>query len=197
MPSIFIWKSATPNTSKKQIQYYSGSNWVLEDNSISSKSYVFFDQIVIPGFNDSVITFNIKYMPQDWVGSELLEVINIPYELIKSDNYGTLEKIGDWTRFTSKNDITFNADTLQSTLVDIEKWMNAVSSKKGEVVENKTSLDINTIQHSFQEFYNKYAAPNIIAAAPTNQQNNRNKYNGNTNTIKERVSYHKYKTNKY
>jgi hypothetical protein len=211
MPSIFIWKSSTSNTSKKHIQYYSGSNWVLEDNNISSKSYMFMDQIVIPGFNDSVITFNIKYMPQDWVGSELLEVISVPYELIKSDNYGSLEKIGDWMRFTSKTEITFDTESLQSTLADIEKWMKVTTSSnyipKSEVLENNAStafnIDINNVQHSFQEFLNKYGDISIIAPvninnfkSNTNKQNNYNKQNGNTNNIKDRGTYNNYKTNK-
>jgi len=127
MPSIFVWKADEPNTSKKQIKYYSGSNWALEDNDYSSKSYMFLEQIVIPGFNDSVITFHTKLMPQDWTGSELLEVTNISYEQIKSDNYGTLEKLGDWMRFTSKNEIEFNSESLQNELLHIKKWMTTKS----------------------------------------------------------------------
>ena len=123
MPSIFVWKADEPTISKKQIRYYSGSNWALEDNDYSSKSYMFLEQIVIPGFNDSVITFHTKLMPQDWTGSELLEVTNVSYEQIKSDNYGTLEKLGDWMRFTSKNEIKFDSESLQNELLHIKKWM--------------------------------------------------------------------------
>jgi hypothetical protein len=123
MPSIFVWKADEPTTSKKQIRYYSGSNWALEDNDYSSKSYMFLEQIVIPGFNDSVITFHTKLMPQDWTGSELLEVTNLSYEQIKSDNYGILEKLGDWMRFTSKNEIKFDSESLQNELLNIKKWM--------------------------------------------------------------------------
>ncbi len=62
MPSIFIWKADVPNTSKKTIRYYSGSNWVLEENDYSSKSYMYLEQIVIPESDNSVITFNSKDM---------------------------------------------------------------------------------------------------------------------------------------
>jgi hypothetical protein len=124
MPSIFIWKSTTPNTSHKQIKYYTGSNWFLEDNETYSKSYMYLEQMVITGFDDSVITFNVKQMPQDWVGSELLEVTSIPYCLVKSDTYGTLEMVGEWMRFTSKRDIIFNNESLQTEVLKIKKWID-------------------------------------------------------------------------
>ena len=174
MPSIFVWKANEPNTSKKQIRYYSGSNWILEDNNYSSKSYMFLDQIVIPGFNDSVITFHSKLMPQDWVGSELLEVSNIPYEQIKSDNYGTLEKIGDWMRFTSRNETEFDSESLKNELVYIKKWMTEKDCTPNTPRQNKFvqkpiehhRIKENTHHHSserikinFQEFLIKYKVP--------------------------------------
>jgi hypothetical protein len=181
MPSIFVWKADEPNISKKQIKYYSGSNWILEDNDHSSKSYMFLDQIVIPGFNDSVITFHIKLMPQDWTGSELLEVTNVPYEQIKSDNYGTLEKVGDWMRFTTKNEIEFDSESLQTELLRIKKWMTENSkAPKSETPKSETprqnkfiqkpidhhrqhtspqNLSSEKVQLNFQEFLIKYSVP--------------------------------------
>jgi len=181
MPSIFVWKADEPNTSKKQIKYYSGSNWALEDNDYSSKSYMFLEQIVIPGFNDSVITFHTKLMPQDWTGSELLEVTNISYEQIKSDNYGTLEKLGDWMRFTSKNEIEFNSESLQNELLHIKKWMTTKSeAHKSEAHKSEAPrqnkfvqkpvdhrrqhnsphhLSSEKVQLNFQEFLIKYSLP--------------------------------------
>ena len=176
MPSIFVWKADEPNTSKKQIKYYSGSNWALEDNDYSSKSYMFLEQIVIPGFNDSVITFHTKLMPQDWTGSELLEVTNISYEQIKSDNYGTLEKLGDWMRFTSKNEIEFNSESLQNELLHIKKWMTTKSEahkseapRQNKFVQKPVDhrrqhnsphhLSSEKVQLNFQEFLIKYSLP--------------------------------------
>jgi hypothetical protein len=166
MPSIFIWKSSIPNISNKKIKYYSGSNWVLEETDYFSKSYVYLEQIVIPGFDDSVITFNIKDMPTNWVGSELLEVIEIPYKHIKSDEYGTLEMIGNWMRFTSKNEIEYNSETLNTELNTIKKWINITthnnikqqnfSKKKNR--ENKENIPtINDIQLNLQNFLIKYS----------------------------------------
>lgn len=162
MTSILIWKSDTPNTSKNCIKYYLGSNWVLEDNEYSSKSYMVIDQIVIPGLNDLVniqsgvnlqqatpiIALNIKKMPYDWVGTELLEVTNIPYEQIKSDTYGTLEKIGEWMRFTSKNTNMFNKDLLQNELVNIKRWMS------NEVIQYDNLKQIQCNLHNFIMRYN-------------------------------------------
>jgi hypothetical protein len=149
MPSIFIWKSSKPNTSKKTIRIYSGSNWMLEDNDYSSKSYKFIDQIVIPGFNDSVITFNTKSMPQDWIGTELLEVTQVAYELIKTDNYGTLEQLGNWMRFTSSSEIEFNKETLESELIKIKSWMDAKTF-------TKPPTNVHTKQYNPNKSYNKH-----------------------------------------
>lgn len=174
MPSIFIWKSDRPNNSKKNIRYYSGSNWVLEDNEYSSKSYIFLEQIVIPGSNDSVITFHTKNMPQDWTGSELLEVTCVPYELLKTDNYGVLERIGEWIRFTSKNEITFSEENLKNEYSNILKWIHQGQNNSKQTFD---TLDVNKIKTNFQEFLTKYNIPlpqqtNIITQSTLNNYKN-------------------------
>jgi hypothetical protein len=162
MPSIFIWKSSTQNTSHKKIKYYSGSNWVLEETDYSSKSYVCLEQIVIPGFDNSVITFNIKDMSTNWVGSELLEVIEIPYKHIKSDEYGTLEMIGNWMRFTSKNDMEYDSETLINELNIIKKWIDNNTINTTHNTFNKKNnkeiiSSIDDIHLKFQSFLIKYS----------------------------------------
>ncbi len=186
MPSIFIWKSDVPNTSKKNVRCYIGSNWVLEDNEYSSKSYMYLEQIVIPELNDSVITFQTKNMPQDWVGSDLLEVTSVPYELVKSDNYGTLEKLGEWMRFTLKNEITFDCEVLQNEYNKIKIWIKSekVQEKqiRTEYKPKQTNLNPNRIQLDFQEFLIKYSFPipdSNIVVNETKRVNMNNKYNNN------------------
>lgn len=154
MPSIFIWKSSNSNTSNKLIKYYTGSNWFLEDNEYSSKSYMYLEQMVITGFDNSVITFNVKQMPQDWVGSELLEVTNIPYQFIKSDNYGTLEMVGDWMRFTTKENIQFNEISLINEVSKIKTWMNTSKNQEKSKKSEKYHNDNNKKQ------YEKYSYTN-------------------------------------
>jgi hypothetical protein len=179
MPSIFIWKATTPNTSKKTIRFYSGSNWALEDNDYSSKSYIYLNQIVISECNNSVITFQTKDMPADWVGTELLEVTNIPYEIVKTDGYGTLEKIGTWMRFISKNECNFEEESLKNEFSNIKKWINQKNKQYSEKphkyqqmqphhqkthqyhtpqqkYNNTKSLDQQQVQLNFQEFLIKY-----------------------------------------
>ena len=216
MPSIFIWKDVVANTSKKQIKYYSGSNWMLEDDDYSSKSYMFLDQIVIPGFNDSVITFRATLMPQDWVGSELLEVTCVPYEKIKSDNYGTLEKVGDWMRFTSKNEVEFDSESLQNELVRIKKWMvekqassfvqprNKHYQKSNDYHQQKENLPVlseNNIQANFQEFLNKYSIPMVSpmvlpVALPVSLPNITTNISKDTYLSNRNMSYKKDNINK-
>jgi hypothetical protein len=97
MPSIFIWKSEKQITLKNTMRLYNGLHWILEENSNTSKSYKLLEQTVICG--DSVIIFNIKYMPQDWIGNEVLEVTQMPYELIKIDNSVLTEKCLQYDQF--------------------------------------------------------------------------------------------------
>jgi len=173
MPSIFIWKSDEPNNSTKNIKFYSGSNWSLEENGNISKSYIYLEQIVISESNNSVITFQSKDMPKDWVGSELLEVICVPYELVKSDNYGKLEKIGDWMRFTTNIEIEFNIANLKNEFISINNW---ISNKNTDILNNthlhsnlitKTNnsdilINLENIQHNFNQFLNNYNTSNLF-----------------------------------
>jgi len=200
MPSIFIWKSNetstfSTNTSKKKVQYYAGSNWFLEDNDFSSKSYMLIDQTTINSNNDTIIVFNAKKMPQDWVGSELLEISNIPYEQIKSDNYGTLERVGDWMRFISKTDTEFDSESLHNELINIKKWMVQKEKEKDEThhiskpiqhFKENFPLSSENIQQNFQEFFNRYSTPLPIADTSitnsTRVQNNRNRHYNKNNT---------------
>lgn len=189
MPSIFVWKSETPNTSNKQIRHYYGSNWFMEDNEYSSKSYKYLEQSVITNSNnEKVIVYDAKLMPQDWVGLELLEVSCLPYKMIKSDNYGTLEQIGTWMRFILNSDIEFNNTTLSKELNTITIWSNTTSkqynnrstldnnskptldnkynnkyinkyNKQNNTYNNKLNTNIENIQLNFQEFLIKYSMP--------------------------------------
>lgn len=194
MSSIFIWKSPdeSSESSKKTIKQYSGANWILEDNEHNSKSYKFLEQKVITDsdFDESVIIYNIKVMPQDWVGSELLEVSELPYILIKQDNYGILEQIGDWKRFTLKNTIQFTTDNLQKELGNIYKWIrlpstdtcdtrntnyNKSQEKKQSVYRKSYNndsqiIDSTKIQNDFQNFLIKYSVP-VSNITPTEKKN--------------------------
>jgi hypothetical protein len=167
MPSIFIWKaittSTTHNTSKKMIKIYSGSNWVLEENESCSisKSYIYLDQIVISKSNDLLITFHTKNMPLDWVGSDLLEVSCVSYEMIKSDAVGTLEIIGEWMRFTTNAEIEYSVESLKAEYNIIQKWIsNTVEQnthQKPKISNSKNILDPQKIQLDFQKFLIKYS----------------------------------------
>jgi hypothetical protein len=216
MPSIFIWKTDNPNTSKKTVRYYSGANWILEDNDFSSKSYMYLNQIVISESDNSVITFHTKDMPQDWVGTELLEVSNVPYEFVKSDTFGTLEKVGDWMRFTTKGEIDFCEENLKKEFSEIKKWMNKQKNKPiNNPVQNKNkfnkqykpqpqtsqnTFDPNKVQLDFQQFLIKYSMPvsnqnNILTSSVYNNsiQNLPNKNHNKFNTNTSKTKYNKKK----
>ena len=125
MQSIFIWKSDKQCVSNSHMKYFMGSNWVLEDNQNTQKSYKINEQLDIKNssLSDTILIHNISIMPNNWIGSELLEVISVPYKLIKSDEYGTLEQLGEWNRFTLNNTIHFNKDVVRNEMKRIIKWL--------------------------------------------------------------------------
>ena len=106
MPSIFIWKATTPfSPTVKTISYYAGSNWFLEDYGTHSKSAMYMDQATL---SDNGFLYDIQWMPSNWVGSYVLEKAHVPYALIRTVEYGMLERIGNWMRFTTKHDVPVN-----------------------------------------------------------------------------------------
>jgi hypothetical protein len=67
---------------------------------------------------------HVKEMPSDWVGSDVLDCVELPYQEIKSDAYGSLIKLGTWFRFTLKGVIDFEKPVLESEFRKIVKWIN-------------------------------------------------------------------------
>lgn len=64
--------------------------------------------------------FDIKWMPNNWVGSQLLESSSLPYALIKEDKYARLEQIGNWMRATTLHDIPY--EFRNNEWNTIQKW---------------------------------------------------------------------------
>jgi hypothetical protein len=155
MTSIFIWKSEKVNNSKKMIRIYSGSNWILEELDNLSRSYKFSEQYVIPRLDNAIITYYTEYMPSDWIGTYLLEVVELPYLFIKSDNYGTLEQIGQWLRFTPSPNthIDFNKKSLELESDNIMKWVCALSNRL-EYNANNISKNTSRYRHNIRNIDN-------------------------------------------
>lgn len=102
MPSIFIWKASEPfSPTVKTISYYAGSNWFLEDYGSYSKSAMYMDATL----SEHGLLYDIQWMPSNWVGSHILEQSHVPYALIKTVEWGMLERIGNWMRFITKHDV--------------------------------------------------------------------------------------------
>lgn len=122
MPSIFIWKAPSANISKSVIKVYSGLNWALEENTNNSYSYKIDEQITANINNITILTRNIINMPTNWVGNQLNEVFEVPYSIIKSDNYAQLEHIGDWYRCNVNSTIELNVTNIVKEFNKINTW---------------------------------------------------------------------------
>jgi len=120
MPAIFIWKSTTPYSPNiKTISCYTGSNWFLEDYGTHSKSAMYMDQHIL---SDGGIMYDIQWMPHNWVGSHVLENVHVPYSVIRDVEWGTLERIGNWMRFTTTHDIsTDERDIIWKKIKELEE----------------------------------------------------------------------------
>jgi len=116
MPSIFVWKASNP-ISSSSIRYYSGSNWFLEEHPSHSTSYLYCQQQTL----SQGIAFDAICMPQNWVGSEIMEIMEVPYQQIRDDADGILEQLGGWMRYRMKRDIPFELDILES---EFQRIMN-------------------------------------------------------------------------
>ena len=146
MPSIFIWKTSNQINSQTTLQYYSGTDWFLEEhvgnttgNTVgNTTSYTYIDQHVLSTkTHDTVLLYNAIQMPHNWIGSELLEMIQVPYQFIKQDNYGKLEQLGTWMRciinkdydsISSGNEFMGNEfmtnEFMTNEFMNILKWSN-------------------------------------------------------------------------
>ena len=121
MPSIFVWKGDSA-CNDSMIQYYSGSNWFLEEHVDASYSYMYTNQLHIT--SRDVLIYQATKMPLNWIGSYCLESVHVPYKIHKKDDYGQLDQLGTWMRFISKNEIIFEKESLQNEMNLIEKWMS-------------------------------------------------------------------------
>ena len=111
--SIFVWKANTPNCSTSTIRYFIGTDWYMEEHSTGSKAVQYHQQQRI---DHNVIAWEAQNMPESWSGSRLLDIITIPYQLIKKDTFGTLEHIGEWMRCTLNSKTNEWKETYQTIL---------------------------------------------------------------------------------
>jgi hypothetical protein len=124
MPSIFVWKAINP-ISSSSIRYYSGSNWFLEEHPTHSVSYLYCQQQTL----SQGMVFDATCMPQNWVGSEIMEIMEVPYQHVREDADGILEQIGGWMRYRSKCDIPFELDILESEFQRIMRPLDCHSAR--------------------------------------------------------------------
>lgn len=137
MTSIFIWKSNKSHISDNKITYYNGSDWFLEEYPSYSKSYKYINQYSFSTITNKVLCFEAKEMPSDWVGNHLLEKwSDLPYSLLKDDEYATLDHIGNWLRCKIKSSIEFEEKQLEEEWIKLQKWLEESTTN---TIDNKQS----------------------------------------------------------
>ena len=91
----------------------------MEEHSMTS-SYMYTNQMIETVHGKKVLIYHVVQMPANWVGSDCLEIIQIPYKLHKKDEYGQLDQLGSWMRFISKNETLAGVQEFEK----MEQWMS-------------------------------------------------------------------------
>ena len=76
------------------IRYYRGTDWFLEEHDDVSYSYQLLSQEQGQGY----LYYSVKKMETDWIGSDLLNELDVPYTLYQESNGWQWEKVGVWYR---------------------------------------------------------------------------------------------------
>ena len=138
MPSIFVWLASEPNLTLSTCTYYSGSNWFMQENGNNTVAYEYQQQTMLPG----VLAWKAKRLSHDQLGYDLLEVLTVPYRLVKEDSYATLEQVGSWMRCMLKKDTVDDAITLEYEWSVVQKWRSTtVLSKSLDGIKKKLPND--------------------------------------------------------
>jgi adenosyl cobinamide kinase/adenosyl cobinamide phosphate guanylyltransferase len=145
MPSIFVWKADQSIMTSTTMKYYSGSNWFLEEIGEVTRSMLLIDSMQS---TSDVIAYHAQRMPQNWVGSEVLEIMEVSYQLIKEDDYAVLEQLGDWLRCTLKQEFSCE-------FAAVQEWMAAKKTNNACLINfNITNVTThhNKINHTNGKF---------------------------------------------
>jgi hypothetical protein len=73
--------------------------------------------------NKDVLVWDAQIMPESWMGSTILEIRSVPYQLIKKDNYATLEQVGKWMRCRLNVSSEWEDEVLQEEYERILAWI--------------------------------------------------------------------------
>jgi hypothetical protein len=123
MPSIFVWKTTAALNSETTIRCLIGAHWHMEEHSHSSTCVRYRNQCKL-SLEPSVLVWDAERMPESWVGSTCLDIISVPYQLIKKDSYAILEQVGKWLRCTVIKEIEFTNDRLSREYHTIQNWIH-------------------------------------------------------------------------
>ena len=90
----------------------------MQENGNTTIGYEYQQQTALSG----VLIWKARKLSPDQLGTDILEVLTIPYRLVKEDSYATLEQVGSWMRCILKKDTDYDVNTLQNEWSIIQKW---------------------------------------------------------------------------
>ena len=110
----------------------------MQENGNTTIGYEYQQQIMLSG----VLAWKAIKLSPDQLGTDLLEILTVPYRLVKEDSYATLEQVGSWMRCILKKDTEYSMDTLQNELYTVQKWISTTTPITGPTsIKNKKLLN--------------------------------------------------------
>ncbi len=95
MASIFMWKApASLPSSSPSVVYYHGADWFMEEREDATT--VAYHYLYRSSLEEGITHYQAVRMPVLCTG--LLEVVRLPYQLLRKGRRGEFCQVGDWMR---------------------------------------------------------------------------------------------------
>ena len=121
-----------------------GADWYMEDTT----SIQYHNQFRL---DKDVLVWDVQMMPESWTGSTILEICSVPHQLIKRDNYATLEQVGKWMRCTVAISTEWDGEALQQEYERILAWIDTPDHAKHVPHHAKQSNHAKHVPHHVQQ----------------------------------------------
>ncbi len=130
MASIFMWKApASLPSSSPSVVYYHGVDWFMEEREDATT--VAYHYLYRSSLEEGITHYQAVRMPVLCTG--LLEVVRLPYQLLRKGRRGEFCQVGDWMR------VILYSEGETYDWKQAQEWMN--SSVEEEAQADKAEAD--------------------------------------------------------
>ena len=126
-----MWKApaSLPSSSSPSVVYYHGADWFMEEREDATT--VAYQYLYRSSLEEGITHYQAVRMPMLCTG--LLEVVRLPYQLLRKGRRGELCQVGDWMR------VILYSEGETYDWKQAQEWMN--SSAEEEAQADKVEAD--------------------------------------------------------